>query len=133
MLWLIRKNDRFRIDLTKAFPEITLEVESFMADSSCSCKNTILKHLWDNRNSFSFHELQTRWADRLTFIIDIPSSIPSTIPVSINKREMFGEVEVIPTTREAYRNLMKRAKQEQWIFHGFTVTETKRKWKIFFY
>ena len=129
ILLLIRTNDAFRVDLEQAFPELISYVELFMADRNCSCKNTILKHLWDSKDMFAFGMLQTRWADMLTFILDIPD----TTPVSIKKREMFGEVEVIPATREAYRNLIKRAKEEQWIFHGFTVAETKRKWKIFFY
>jgi hypothetical protein len=129
ILLLIQGNAVFRVDLATSFPILTDHIDSFITNPNCSCKNTILKHLWDNRDSFAFHELETRWADTLTFIVDIPD----VTPVSINKREMFGEVEVIPSTREAYRNLIKRAKKEQWIFHGFTVTETKRKWKVFFY
>lgn len=136
----ICNNDQFKFDLSSSFPEIIEYIESFMSDSNCGCKNTILKHLWDNKDSFAFLELRRKYWN-LDFIItdshnDIQvgnQSDQQRLVVNINKGEMFGEVITIPSTKESYRRLIHRAREEKWIFHGFTVTETKRKWKVFFY
>lgn len=117
-----------RQELSFRIPALGGYIESYIADRSCSCKNTILKYLWDNRNSPALVDVYLR----LSEYDDTTDSQPES-KVSINKREMFGEVAIIPNTRSAYRNLIKRAKNEQWVFHGFTVSEIKRKWKIFFY
>ena len=124
----IQDDEMFQLSLSAAFPEIQEYILSYLRDSQCSCKNTILKHLWDSKDTYGMMSLENRYPHIKFFI-----NIPEINPLSINKREMFGEVVFISSTKEAYRNLIKKAREEQWIFHGFTVTETKRKWKVFFY
>jgi len=128
ILVYIRENIAFRQDIIAHFPQLSSYVDSYIADNKCSCKNTILKYMWDSRDSKEFYILQSSWQDIMFIVGDDPTSL-----LNINKREMFGEVVIIPSTKEAYRNLIRRAREEQWIFHGFTVTESRRKWKVYFY
>jgi hypothetical protein len=132
MLDLIHDSPLIQTEIAFWFPELKDYISSFIADRNCSCKNTIIKYLFDNRDTPAYKNMSLTLAQYLTADNTVEDTSPKPA-VSINKREMFGEVEVIPSTREAYRNLIKRAKEEQWVFHGFTVTETKRKWKVFFY
>jgi len=116
-------------DIVRIFPELTTYVNSYIEDSSCTCKNTIWKHLNDRIDTPEFEMLKFLHPDKINIIeIDKPDPQPS-----INKREMFGQVLIIPATKEAYNSLIQKAMEEKWVFHGFTVTEVKRKWKIFFY
>lgn len=122
----------FRAEVEHYFPELTEVIASYIQNNNCECKKTILHSLWGHRNSVDFSKAMISGPTPI-IIQDLPEVPVEEISTSINKREMFGEMVCIPASREAYRKIIQRAKNEEWVFHGFTITETKHKWKLFFY
>jgi hypothetical protein len=124
-LELLKTHEGFRSDIIKIGDPIINEINSYLQNPNCSCKNTIGKFFVTNRSIIT--SIINNWV-----IIDKTIDIETIIQAN-KANDVTGRVFIIEPTESAYKEFLNNAKLQKYQYRGFQIVPKDDKWCLVFY
>jgi hypothetical protein len=121
----------FRNDFKNFAPSISPQVDSFLSNPNCDCRNTIINFIENNREkSFSF---LVNWFEQNTALAYIKDAISSDIlEQKYVITEVQGQVFEIDDTPEEFLIFKEKMEAEKFVYRSLHLVKDGSKLKIYF-
>jgi len=128
VLHLIATNESFANSFRALLPdEIKPKVDSYRANTNCSCKSAL--------NNFSGQNRQLVLTFLKNFLKDNPDlslDFVQKIENSYKNIDVSGKIFRIPKTDTTFQNFIDYTKEQRYIYKSFSMLEENNQWVIFF-
>lgn len=121
---LLERNDPFKQKLIALIPELESDIESASKNENCSCKNSIISYINDNKDSY------------LEFLYDflILDGTFSDYIVTLENYDLFFDYsgKIAKTSIQEWSDFSKQIKKENAVYNGFSVIKDGNDLLVFF-